>query len=157
MLSDIEEYVKEHPNEKILICIEQHGNPDGSSWNWWTKEEWLKLANISENIKIWSIRCYFGTAFDNDNIYNQKSSVSWFSNLSTGNMTVNEAINNSLNKDLWFHEMEIYTRLNYPVSVTPLTESMEYTDWNTWETETWKIWLAQNNEWQGDNYDNNYA
>jgi hypothetical protein len=106
------------------------------------------------------VRCYFGTAFDNDNIYNQKSSVSWFSNLSTGNMTVNEAINNSLNKDLWFHEMEIYTRLNYPVSVSPLTESMEYTNWNTWETETWKIWLAQNNEWQGDNSDNsdnNYA
>ncbi len=157
MLSDIEEYVKEHPNEKILICIEQHGNPDGSSLNWWTKEDWLKLANLSENVKIWSVRCYFGTAFDNDNIYNQKSSVSWFSNLSTGNMTVNEAINNSLNKDLWFHEMEIYTRLNYPVSVSPLTESMEYTNWNTWETETWKIWLAQNNEWQGDNYDNNYA
>jgi hypothetical protein len=31
MLSDVEKYVKEHPNEKILICIEQHGNPDGSS------------------------------------------------------------------------------------------------------------------------------
>ena len=53
--------------------------------------------------------------------------------------------------------MEIYTRLNYPISVTPLTESMEYINWNTWKSEIWKIGLAQNNVWQGDNNDKNYA
>lgn len=157
MISDIEKYVKEHPNEKILICVEQHGNPDGSSWNWWTKEDWLNLANLSENIKIWSIRCYFWTAFENKDIYNQKASISWFSNLSTASSRTSEAINMALNKWLWFHEMEIYTRLNYLVSVSPLTESMGYIDWNTWEKKIWKIWLAQNHDWQSEDLDNNYA
>ncbi len=157
MLGNIENYVKEHPNEKILICVVQHGNPDGSSWNWWTKEDWLRLANLSENVKIWSIRCYFWTAFDNKDIYNHKASVSGFSNLSTASASVSEAVNWALNKWLWFHEMEIYTRLNYPISVAPLTESMEYINWNTWESEIWKIGLAQNNVWQGDNNDKNYA
>ena len=145
MLSDIEKYVKEHPNEKILICVEQHGNPDWSSWNYWAKEDWLRIANLSENIKIWSTRCYFWTAFNNKDIYNHKASLSWFSNISTASPYISEAINMALNKWLWFHEMEIYTRLNYPISVTPLTESMEYTNRNTWETKIWKIGLAQNN------------
>lgn len=144
MIIDIEKYAKENPDEKILICVIQHGHPDWSSWNWWTKENWLKLANISENIKIWSVRCYFWAAFDNKNIYRQKASVSWFSNISTANATISEAINFALSKWLWFHEMEIFARLNYPISVTPLTESMEYIDWKTWETKIWKIWLAQN-------------
>ena len=157
MLSDIEKYVKEHPDEKILICIEQHGNPDWSSWNWWSKEDWLRLADLSENIKIWSIRCYFWTAFDNKDIYNHKASVSWYSNLSTASAYASEAISMALKKWLWFHEMEIFTRLNYPISVSPLTESMEYTNRNTWETETWKVWLAQNDGWYDHNIDNNYA
>lgn len=157
MLSDIEKYVKEHPDEKILICVEQHGNRDWSSWNWWSKEDWLRLANLSENIKIWSTRCCFWTAFENKDIYNHKASVSWFSNISTASQYTPEAISMALKKWLWFHEMEIYTRLNYPISVSPLTESMEYMNWNTWKTEIWKVGLAQNNGWQSDNLDNNYA
>jgi hypothetical protein len=59
MISDIENYVREHPTEKILVCINQHGSPDGSSGNSRTKEDWIRLANISPNVKIRSIRCYF--------------------------------------------------------------------------------------------------
>ena len=36
-------------------------------------------------------------------------------------------------------------KINYISSVSPLTESLPYTNWNTWETEVWKIWIAQNN------------
>ena len=157
LLSDIESYVKNHPNEKILICIDQHGNPDWSSWNWWEKEDWIKLANLSPNIKIWSIRCFFWEAFDNNDIYKHKSSVSWFSNHTRTGGYIANIINEAWNLWLWFHEMEIYTRLNYPISVSPLTESMEYTNWNTWKTEIWKIGLAQNDKWQGENFNNKYA
>ncbi len=144
MISDIEKYAHEHPDEKILVCINHHWGNDWSSENWWTKEDWIRLANISPNIKIRSIRCYFWTAFTNKEIYEQQSSVSWFSNNTVTSALVWEIITDASNKWLWFHEMEIYTRLNYPVSVSPLTESMEYMDWNTWEKKIWKIWLAQN-------------
>ncbi len=151
MISDIEKYVQEHPNEKILVCVNHHGKTDWSSGNWWTKEDWLRLANISPNVKIWSIRCYFWSAFDNKNIYNQKASLSWFSSNTITFTSVTEIINEAWKKNLWFHEMEIYTRLTYPVSITPLTENMEYKNWNTWKTETSKIWLAQNDVWQNNN------
>ena len=157
MLTEIEKYASEHPDEKILVCIAQHWYPDWSSSNLWTKEDWIRLANISSNIKIWSIRCFFWTAFENKDIYNHKSSVSWFSNESVTSGYISNAINYAYSKWVWFHEMEILARMNYNYSVTSLTESMEYTNWDTWETEIWKIWLAQNNEWQSDNYDNNYA
>ena len=147
MVSDVEKYANEHPNERILVCINEHWRPDWSSGNLWTKEDWNRLANISPNVKIWSVRCYFWAAYDNNTIYNHKSSLSWFSDTTTTDYTVTEIVSNSWKKNLWFHEMEIYTRLNYPVSVTPLTESMEYTNRNTWETEIWKVWLAQNNGW----------
>ena len=146
MISDVESYAKLHPKENILVCINQHGAPDGSSGNWWSKEDWLRLANISPNIKIWSVRCFFWTAFPNKDIYKQQSPVSWFSNNTVSLAHVSEIINDASNKNLWFHEMEIYTRLNYPITVCPLTESMEYTDWNTWEKEIGKIWLARNDE-----------
>ncbi len=157
LLSDIESYVKNHPNEKILVCIDQHGWLDGSSRNGWKKDDWINLANLSPNLKIWSIRCFFWEAFDNEDIYNHQSSVSWFSNKTVTTGYITNIINDANEKWLWFHEMEIYARLNYSFSATPLTESMEYTDWNTWETEIWKIGLAQNDEWQVDNLDNNYA
>lgn len=144
MLSDIEKYTQEHPNENILVCVSHHWQPSWTSGNWWSKEDWHKLANISPNIKIWSIRCYFWAAYDNNNIYNHLSSVSWFSNNTPTWVNVTEIITEASKKNLWFHEMEIYTRLNYPVSVTPLTESMEYINWDTGENEIWKIWLAQN-------------
>ena len=156
MISDIEKYVKEHPNEKILVCVEQHGWSDWASCNWWTKEDWIKLANISPNIKIRSIRCFFWAAYNNKDIYNHKSSVSWFSNRYKASPYVAQPIKQALDQWLWFHEMEIYTRLNYPISVAPLTESMEYTNWSTWKIEISKIWLAQNDRLENINF-NDYA
>ena len=158
MLYDIREYTKEHPNEKILVCVNHHGKVDWSSGNWWTKEDWKELANISPNIKIWSIRCYFWSVFDEETIYNSKASVSWFSNKTITFASVTEVINDARNKNLWFHEMEIYTRLNYPVSITPLTDGMEYENRNTWKTEISKIGLAQNIDHQRNNdFDEDYT
>ena len=142
MIKDIEEYVLSHPNEKILVCIEQHWNPDWSSWNGWSKEDWIKLANISPNIKIWSIRCLFWTAYENKDIYNNKSAVSWFSNKSITAAEVSRVINYALEKGVWFNEMELMTRMYYNYSVTPLTENMTYQNWETWEQEVRNIWLA---------------
>lgn len=144
MISDIKKYVKDHPQEKILVCIEHHWGQDWSSWNGWSKEDWIELANISPNIKIRSIRCFFWEAFSNKDIYKQQSSVSWFSNSTPTVATVSEAVNDGLKKWLWFNELEIYTRLNYRDSVTPLTENMEYKDVKTWKIQIWKVWLAQN-------------
>lgn len=148
MIKDIEKYSKEHPDEDILVFIQHHWNPDWSSGNWWTKEDWVKLANISPRIKILSDRCYFWTAYENKEIYNQLSSVSWFSNESVTNANISSVIGKALEKWVWFHELEILSRLNYNLSTTSLSESMEYTNWNTWETEIWKIWLAQNDGWE---------
>lgn len=142
MIKDIEEYVLSHPNEKILVCIEQHWNPDWSSWNGWSKEDWIKLANISPNIKIWSIRCLFWTAYENKDIYNNKSAVSWFSNKSITAAEVSRVINYALEKGVWFNEMELMTRMYYNYSVAPLTENMTYKNWETWEQEVRNIWLA---------------
>ena len=142
MIKDIEEYVLSHPNEKILVCVEQHWNPDWSSWNGWSKEDWIKLANISPNIKIWSIRCLFWTAYENKDIYNNKSAVSWFSNKSITAAEVSRVINYALEKGIWFNEMELMTRMYYNYSVTPLTENMTYQNWETWEQEIRNIWLA---------------
>ena len=142
MIKDIEEYVLSHPNEKILVCVEQHWNPDWSSWNGWSKEDWIKLANISPNIKIWSIRCLFWTAYENKDIYNNKSAVSWFSNKSITAAEVSSVINYALEKGVWFNEMELMTRMYYNYSVTPLTENMTYKNWETWEQEIRNIWLA---------------
>ena len=142
MIKDIEEYVLSHPNEKILVCVEQHWNPDWSSWNGWSKEDWIKLANISPNIKIWSIRCLFWTAYENKDIYNNKSAVSWFSNKSITAAEVSRVINYALEKGVWFNEMELMTRMYYNYSVTPLTENMTYKNWETWEQEIRNIWLA---------------
>ena len=142
MIKDIEEYVLSHPNEKILVCVEQHWNPDWSSWNGWSKEDWIKLANISPNIKIWSIRCLFWTAYENKDIYNNKSAVSWFSNKSITAAEVSRVINYALEKGVWFNEMELMTRMYYNYSVTPLTENMTYQNWETGEKEIRNIWLA---------------
>ena len=142
MIKDIEEYVLSHPNEKILVCVEDHWNPDWSSWNRWSKEDWIKLANISPNIKIWSIRCLFWTAYENKDIYNNKSAVSWFSNKSITAAEVTSVINYALEKGVWFNEMELMTRMYYNYSVTPLTENMTYQNWETWEQEIRNIWLA---------------
>ena len=142
MIKDIEEYVLSHPNEKILVCIEQHWNPDWSSWNGWSKEDRIKLANISPNIKIWSIRCLFWTAYENKDIYNNKSAVSWFSNKSITAAEVSRVINYALEKGVWFNEMELMTRMYYNYSVTPLTENMTYQNWETGEKEIRNIWLA---------------
>ena len=157
MLNDIENYSKEHPDEDILVYVQHHWNPDWSSGNWWTKEDWIRLANISPKIKILSCRCYFWTAYNNKDIYNQLSSVSWFSNESVTNTNLNTVINRALEKWVWFHELEILSRLNYNLSTSSLTESMEYTNWDTWKTEIWKVGIAQINGWQSDNLDNNYA
>ncbi len=157
MLSDIEKYVKDHPNEKILVCINHHGLSDWSSGNWWSKEDWMRLANLSPNIKIRSIRCFFWAAFDDENLYNYSASLSWFSNNTITFTSVTEIINEAWSKNLWFHEMEIYTRLNYPVSITPLTDRMEYENRNTWELEKLNIWLAQNDEQVNNDFDVNYA
>lgn len=148
MISDIEKYAKEHPNEKILVCVNHHWSPDWSSSNWWAKDDWIRLANISNNIKIWSIRCFFWNVFDNKNIYDYQSSISGFSNNTVTMSNQCEIVGEARKKNLWLHEMEIYTRLYYSNSVGPLTESMEYTDWNTWKSEIWKIGLAQNNDRQ---------
>lgn len=144
MLSDIEQYSKEHPNENILVCVNHHGQPNWSSWNWREKEDRIRLANISPNIKIRTIRCYFWDAYENDVIYNHLSPISWFSNITPAWSNLTEIISEASSKNLWFHEMEIYTRLNYPVSVTPLTEKMEYINNETWNNTIWNIWLAQN-------------
>ena len=116
----------------------------------------MRLANLSPNIKIRSIRCYFWKAFENENIYDNISSLSWFSNTTPVpvGIAIMEALNKSLDKNLWFNEMEIYMRLNYQMAASPLTESMEYINQITWETEIWKVGLAQNDN-QNDNQNNN--
>lgn len=157
MISDIEEYAKEHPDEKILVCVEHHGGSSWSSSNWWNKEDWIRLANISPNIKVWSIRCYFWAAYSNKDIYNYQSSLSWFSNSTSTAFSVIEPISEAWNKNLWFHEMEIYTRLIYPVSVAPLTENMEYKNRKTWKDEILKIGLAENDNQKADDLWVNYA
>ena len=157
MIADIKKYVKEHPQEKILVCVEHHWGQDWSSGNGWSKQDWMELANLSPNVKIWSIRCYFWNAFTNEEIYDQQSPLSWFSNSSITMKYVSNAVNEGLKKWLWFNELEIYTRLNYQESVTPLTENMEYTNWETWETETWKIWIAQNVKNENNGPDEYYA
>lgn len=154
MLIDIENYARKNPNEDILVYIEQHGDRDWSSGNWRTKDDWIKLSNISPRIKIFSCRCYFWTAYENKNIYNHLSSVSWFSNESATNWRINSVINQALDKWVWFNELEILSRLNYNLSITSLTETMEYTNRNTWEDEIGKIGLAQNNEKQNGSFDN---
>lgn len=156
ILKDIEKYVSLHPHEQILVCIDEHWDKDWSSLNWWSKEDRLRLANLSPNIKIWSFRCYFWTAFESDTITNQISSVSWYSNQSPTSGQVSNIINEASKLWLWYHEMELYVRLNYLQSISPLTESMEYTNRNTWETEIWKIGLAQNDN-QNNNSDVTYA
>jgi hypothetical protein len=144
-IDDLREYLNNNPNDKILVCISEHWEADWSSRNDWSKDDWLKLANMSPNLKIWSIRCFFWTAFEQEEIVNLKSSVSWYSNNSPTWWPVTMVINDAAKLGLWYHEMEIYSRLKYLTSVSPLTESLSYTDWNTWKTEIWKIWLAQNN------------
>ena len=149
---ELRDYMAKNTDKKILICINDHWNPDWSSENEMGKEEWLTLANMSENINIWSVRCYFWTAFEKDQITQNRSSVSWFSNHSPTLWPVTLLVEEANKKNLWYHEMEIYTRLNYITSVSPLTESLPYTDWNTWKTEIWKIGIAQNN-WTSENTD----
>ncbi len=143
-INELRVYLKEHPNDKVLVCVNEHWDPDWSSANEWSKDDWLQLANMSSNINIWSIRCFFWTAFEQDNITNNLSSVSWYSNNSPTFAPVTKIIDEAAKLDLWYHEMEIYTRLKYLTSVSPLTDNLSYTDWNTWETQIWKIWLAQN-------------
>lgn len=141
MISDIENYVFKNPGKKVLVCIDYHGNPDWTSENWWTKKDWERLAIISPNVKIWSIRCFFGKAFNN--IYSLKSSVSWFSNYSATHLAVWEVMASGLKQWLWFNELEIYTRLNYPFSAAPLT--MRYKGRN--------VWIAQNDEENNEEHD----
>ncbi len=148
MIEDMKEYVLSHPNEKVLICVLHHWNPDWSSWNEWNKEDWIKLANISPNIKIFSIRCLFWSAYENKDIYNNSSAVSWFSNKSVTADEVTKSLNYALEKWVWFNEMELMARMNYTYSVAPLTENITYTNWNTWESEIWNIWLASNDRIQ---------
>ena len=62
-----------------------------------------------------------------------------------------DIVDSASKKWLWFHEMEIYTRLNYLGSVAPLSEDIEYTNLTTWNVEKWKVWLAQNDIWDNDN------
>ena len=144
MIFDIENYIKNHPKEKVLVCISHHGGDDWASDNGLSREDWVKLANISPNIKIWSQRCHFWSALDNKDIYNYSSAISWFSNYSATHAYVLEAINIACEKGLWFNELEIYTRLYYPRSVTPLTEILEYKNSKTKKREKWNVWLAQN-------------
>ena len=144
ILKDVEKYVKSHPNEQVLVCIDEHWGKDGSSLNWWSKEDRLKLANLSPNLKIWSFRCYFWTAFENETITKNLSSVSWYSNKTPTQWQVANIINESSKYWLWYHEMEIYIRLHYLQSISPLTETLPYTNLETHQAETRKIELADN-------------
>jgi hypothetical protein len=141
--------LSENPNDKILVCINEHWSSDWSSANTMMKEDWLNLANLSENINIWSIRCYFWSAFETEQVADLKSSVSWYSKNTPALGPVVKSIDEAAKLGLWYHEMEIYSRLKYLTTVTPLSESMSYTNWNTWETEIGKVWLAQNDNSRG--------
>lgn len=147
MIRDIKNYVERNRDKKVLICIEYHGNPDWSSENWWTKEDWEKLATdissivTSSNVKIWSNRCFFGKSFNN--IYNLTYPVSWFSNSSATHSAVWEVMASGIKQWLWFNELEIYTRLNYPFSAAPLT--MRY--------DGKIVWIAQNDEENNEEHD----
>ena len=77
------------------------------------------------------------------------SSVSWYSMNTPAFGPVVKSIDEAAKLWLWYHEMEIYSRLKYLTTVTPLSESMSYTNWNTWETEIGKVWLAQNDNSSG--------
>jgi hypothetical protein len=146
---ELKTYLSENPNDKILVCINEHWSSDWSSANTMMKEDWLNLANLSENINIWSIRCYFWSAFETEQVADLKSSVSWYSMNTPALGPVVKSIDEAAKLGLWYHEMEIYSRLKYLTTVTPLSESMSYTNWNTWETEIGKVWLAQNDNSSG--------
>ena len=148
MIEDVREYALSHPNEKILICALHHWNSDWSSWNEWNKEDWIALANISPNIKIFSIRCFFWSAYKNEDIYNNSSAVSWFSNKSVTAGEITNSLNYALKKWVWFNEMELMARMNYAYSIAPLAENITYINWNTWKSEIWNIWLASNDRIQ---------
>lgn len=149
MIKKIREYAKANPNKKILVCVDYHWGENWASTNGWKKEDRINLASISPNIKIISTRCYFWCAYNYSNellknhIYSIKSPVSWFSNLES---SIPKEIWNTFRqwvvKKLWFHELELYTRLHYKYSFSPLTDFVDYTNFNTGEKKHWKIWLA---------------
>jgi len=139
----IKQYLEEHPNEHVLIFLDQHGSDDWSSSNWRNKEDWLKLANISSNLKIMSSRCNFWYAYDNETFYEHKSSLSWFSNKESAVSTATQFLRKWYEKWMWFYETELRIRLQYNLTVSPLSETMSYVNKNNNKTEIWKVWLAQ--------------
>ena len=149
MIDEIKKYATQHQNEKILVYVWTHWWENWDSWNWRTKDDRWNLAKISQNIKIMSPRCYFWAAYNNtiindeNYVYSLQSPVSWFSNNTSTYATYwNNAIKEWYDLNLWFHELEIYTRLKYDESFSPLTDFVDYTDFNTWKKKHWKIWLA---------------
>lgn len=154
MIKKIKSYMNDpkHTNEKVLIFLWYHGGEDWSSTNGRSKEDRQELAKISPNIKIIGNRCYFWRAYSNDlnewnNIYSIQSPVSWSSNDTEWYSNFVAEMREWFNKGLWFHELEIYTRLHYYGAFTPLTDFVDYADFNTWEKKYWKIWLAD--AWNG--------
>lgn len=149
MIEKIRKYTTDHPWEKILVFLGYHWVEDWLSSNWWTKENRIKLANNSPNIKIISTRCFFWWAYNNSNqdeqnyIYSIKSPVSWFSNKESSiPKEIWNTIKQWFDKGLWFHELEIYTRLHYNYSFTPLTEYMDY------RGKQRLVWLADAGIWK---------
>lgn len=157
LVNDVCEYAKQNPNQKILVYIWAHWSPDGSSGNWWEKEDWLKISKYP-NVKVMSIRCYFWSAYTNRNsdsasyIYNQESPVSWFSNMEETSTYIAYWLKEWFEKWLWFHELELYTRLNYR-GFSPLTDEFEYRNRKTWKIEKKNVWLSY--EWEKNVYGNN--
>lgn len=151
LIDDLCLYAQQHPNEKILVYIWAHGLENWESWNWWTKEDWLKISKYP-NVKVMSTRCYFGNVYNSekneswDYIYDQFSQLSWFSNKTTGNNLWDDGFIQWYYEWLWFHEMELYARLNYQI-ISPLTESVEFENRITWGKERKNIWLAYGDEW----------
>ena len=145
MIPMIEDYIKEHPNEKVLVYVIHHW---GKNWwwsNWWDQEDWQELANISPNIKIWTWRCHFWWALPNETFYSNKSPLSGFSNKEDSYTNKSLKIKEWYNLWLGFNELELYTRLHYNLSATPLSTNQPYTNWETWERESLKnTGIAQN-------------
>jgi hypothetical protein len=156
MITKIKEYVKENPDEEILVYLWYHWSKN-ALWPF-SMNDVHELAKISSNIRIMIDSCNFGSIYDQtiDNMNDDfQSSVSWFSgkNITTDKEflevdfdTSGGYVTNNLRyitcKKLWFYERMIYSRTSlWYMKLAPLTVKREYTNRKTWNKETSIVWM----------------
>lgn len=67
MLKQFTDYVKAHPNEKVLLFMGLHGGKDWSARvgkESFTKEDFKKLANLGDNVQLDIVSCRSGYKLD---------------------------------------------------------------------------------------------